>query len=137
MLVLYKGNKPEKATSGSAGYDLLADLDEPVTILPNKQEVIGTGVAMCMVSSAFAMLFVRSSLGRKGICLSNGVGIIDSDYRGEIFACLRNLGDEPYTIQPKDRICQLVFARKSFADLMEQEHLPESPRTGGFGSTGK
>ena len=102
---------PSRATEGSAGADLYACIEEPVTIRPGQLVKIPTGIAIELPSKELAaFLFARSGLGVKhGICLSNGVGVVDSDYRGEICVGLCNVSDKEYTIEPDERIAQLVI----------------------------
>ena len=131
---------PRYATPGAAAMDLCACLDEPVTIPAGERALIPTGIAIALPSKDYvALLFVRSGLGiKKGICLSNGVGVIDSDYRGEIHVGLHNLSAEPYTVQPGERIAQMLIM-PYFAPVIEEvTALTETDRgAGGFGSTGK
>ena len=131
---------PSRATAGSAGLDLRACLDEPLTIAPRQLARIPTGVAIALPGPEYAaLIFARSGLGVKhGISLSNGVGVIDSDYRGEIQVGLTNLSDTPYTIQPGDRIAQLVVTPVVVPAVEIVEELEDTGRgTGGFGSTGR
>ena len=131
---------PSRATAGSAGLDLRACLDEPLTIAPRQLARIPTGVAIALPGPEYAaLIFARSGLGVKhGISLSNGVGVIDSDYRGEIMVGLTNLSEEPYTIHPGDRIAQLVVTPVVLPQLELMAELDETDRgTGGFGSTGQ
>ena len=131
---------PRRATPGSAGLDLHACVDTPVTINPQKLVMVPTGLSMSLPHSGYgAFLFARSGLGIKhGICLSNGVGVIDSDYRGEICVGLCNVSDTPYTIEPGERIAQLVVLPVAILESEQVETLDETQRgTGGFGSTGK
>ena len=131
---------PFYATPGSAAMDLCACVDEPVEIAPRALVSIHTGIAIALPSPAYvALVFARSGLGiRHGISLSNGVGVIDSDYRGEIRVGLTNLSDVPYTVQPGDRIAQLMVTPVVRPALVQVEELDETQRgTGGFGSTGK
>ena len=130
---------PYYATPGSAAMDLHACLDEPLTIAPRALVSIPTGVAIALPSADYvALVFARSGLGIKhGITLSNGVGVIDSDYRGEIRVGLTNLSDTPYTVQPGDRVAQLAVMPVVRAQLVQAEDLDETARgAGGFGSTG-
>ena len=127
------------ASDGAAAMDLHACLDEPVTIAPGELVSLPTGIAIALPSAGYAALvFARSGLGVKhGIALSNGVGVIDSDYRGEIKVGLTNLSRVPYTISPGDRIAQLAVVPVVQARLMPVEDLDETGRgSGGFGSTG-
>ena len=118
---------PARATEGSAGIDLAACTDEPVTIAPRALVRIPTGVAIALPSPDYvALVFARSGLGiRHGISLSNGVGVIDSDYRGEIQVGLTNLSDTPYTVMPGDRIAQLVVAPVARPEPFEDNQMEE------------
>ena len=131
---------PTRATEGSAGLDLRACLEEPVTIAPRQLVTIPTGVAMALPGQEYVgLIFARSGLGVKhGVSLSNGVGVIDSDYRGELMVGLTNLSDVPYTIQPGDRIAQLVVTPVALPQVEIVTELDDTGRgTGGFGSTGQ
>ena len=131
---------PSYATPGSAGMDLRACMDAPLTLRPGERVAVPTGFAIALPSPDYAAyIFARSGLGIKhGITLPNCVGVIDSDYRGEILVALTNLSDADYTIQPGDRVAQLVISPVIRADLHVVEDLGETDRgTGGFGSTGK
>jgi dUTP pyrophosphatase len=131
---------PQRATPGSAGMDLTACLEQPVTLQPGVRAMIPTGLAMAIPTPEWVgLVYARSGLAvRYGITLSNCVGVIDSDYRGEIRVGLCNLGQEPYTIQPGDRIAQLVIAPVLLPPVEQADELDDTLRgTGGFGSTGK
>ncbi len=131
---------PCRATDGSAGMDLYACLDAPLTLAPGQLAIVPTGIAIELPdSSCAAFLYARSGLGVKhGICLSNGVGVIDSDYRGEVCAGLCNVSDKPYTIEPGERVCQMVIAPVLLPEITEVDELSDTNRgEGGFGSTGK
>ena len=131
---------PKRATTGSAGMDLHACIDEPITLAPGQLAIVPTGIAIALPdNTCAAFLYARSGLGVKhGICLSNGVGVIDSDYRGEICAGLCNVSDKPYTIEPDERVCQMVIAPVLTPDVIEVDELDDTDRgEGGFGSTGK
>lgn len=131
---------PKRATPGSAGMDLYACIDAPVTIEPQGLVMIPTGLAMELPGSGYgAFLFARSGLGVKhGICLSNGVGVVDSDYRGEVCVGLCNVSAAPYTIEPGERIAQMVILPVALFGSEEVPSLGQTQRgTGGFGSTGK
>lgn len=131
---------PTRGTAGSAGLDLYACIEKSVTISPGELKLITTGIAIELPdSSCAAFIYARSGLGVKhGICLSNGVGVIDSDYRGELCVGLCNVSDKPYTVMPDERIAQLVISPVIIPELVEAEDLGETERgTGGFGSTGK
>ena len=131
---------PSRATEGSAGMDLCACIEEDRIIAPRQLVKIPTGIAIALPGPEYvALVYARSGLGiRHGVSLSNGVGVIDSDYRGEIMVGLTNLSDKPYTIHPGDRIAQLVVAPVVLPELERVEALDETGRgTGGFGSTGQ
>lgn len=131
---------PKRATAGSAGFDLFVCTQEPITIKPGQLIKLPTGIAIAIESEEYAaFIFARSGLGIKhGITLSNGVGVVDSDYRGEIQIGLCNIGEEPYTVQPFDRIAQMIFMPVCAACLVQRQELPETKRgTGGLGSSGK
>ena len=122
---------PKNATPGSAGYDLCADLEGPVVIPPRSTVKVPTGLA--------GFVFARSGLGiNHGIVPANCVGVIDSDYRGEVLVGLYNHTDQPFTVQPGDRIAQLVLLPVETPPVEECETLPDTQRgAGGFGSTGR
>lgn len=131
---------PQFATPGSAAMDLRACLDGPVTLQAGTRAVIPTGLAMALPSADYvALVFARSGLGiKKGVCLSNGVGVIDSDYRGEIAVGLVNLSGEDYTVQPGDRIAQLMVVPVVQPTVTLADELDETDRgSGGLGSTGR
>jgi len=131
---------PFYASNGAAGMDLPACIDEPVTIKPHERKIIPTGIAIALPSNEYVgLVYVRSCLGfKKGVTLSNSVGVIDSDYRGQIFVSLNNLSDEEYTINIGERIAQLIVTPVCIADINVVDELPETERgDGGFGSTGK
>lgn len=131
---------PSRGTQGAAGMDMYACIEENITVNPGELKIIPTGIAVALPSSDYAVfLYARSGLGVKhGICLANGVGVIDSDYRGEICAGICNVSDKPYTIEPQERICQMVVAPVVMAELKEVADLDETDRGDGkFGSTGK
>lgn len=130
---------PHRATEGSAGLDLCACIDEPLTLGGGETALIPTGLAIALPSTQYgAFIFARSGLSIKhGIGLLNAVGVIDSDYRGEIKVGVINQVKEPYTIQPGERIAQLVVMPVSTMPVEEAESLDETERgSGGFGSTG-
>ena len=131
---------PFYASAGAAGMDLCACVDEAVTIAPRQIVSLPTGIAIALPSADYvALVFARSGLGIKhGIALANGVGVIDSDYRGEIRVGLVNQSDAPYTIQPGDRVAQLAVVPVVQAQIIPCADLDETERgAGGFGSTGK
>lgn len=130
----------ERATKGSAGMDLHACIDAPVTITPGEIKIIPTGLAIALENENFvAYIYARSGLAIKhGITLANCVGVVDSDYRGEVCVGLTNISKTAYTITPDERIAQLVIAPVCICDVLEVESLDDTERgEGGFGSTGK
>ncbi len=130
---------PAYATDGSAAVDLRAALDAPVEIAPGGRAMIPTGVAIAPETrDVVAIVAARSGLAvKKGICLSNGIGVIDADYRGEICVGLLNTSAEAFTVTPGDRIAQLMFLPVLAANFLPVEELDETARgAGGFGSTG-
>lgn len=131
---------PFYATPGSAGIDLTANIDKPIIINPGCRVMIPTGIAVGLPSRHLAtFIFSRSGLGGKhGICMANGVGVIDSDYTGEIICPMQNNSNEDYEINPGDRIGQAVFMPVAIANFQFVDELDETGRgDGGFGSTGK
>jgi len=138
---LTRGAKtPEYATNGSAAVDLRAMIEESYTIAPGERHSFPTGLAISPeTKGVVAIIAARSGLGIKhGINLSNGIGVIDSDYRGEISVGLFNSSDKEYTVEPGDRIAQLMFVPVFCAKFVECEELDSTERgAGGFGSTGK
>ncbi len=131
---------PRRATAGSAGMDLYACIPGAVTLAPGQLTVVPTGIAIELPdSTCAAFLYARSGLGVKhGVCLSNGVGVIDSDYRGEICVGLCNVSDKPYVIEPGERVAQMVVAPVLTPEIVEADELGDTDRgEGGFGSTGK
>ena len=130
---------PYYATPGSAAMDLHACLDGPVVIPAGERRVIPTGLAIALPSADYvALVFARSGLGIKhGVAPANCVGVIDSDYRGEILVGLQNSGGSEFTIQPGDRIAQLMVVPVVQPRLRLVDELDETDRgAGGFGSTG-
>lgn len=131
---------PVRATDGSAGMDLHAWLEQPLTVQPGERVRIPTGIAIGLPSpETVALVFARSGLAIKhGLTLSNCVGVIDSDYTGEIQVGMINQGDVAYTVQPGERIAQLVIMPVLLPRLVETDTLDETVRgAGGFGSTGR
>ena len=131
---------PAYATPGSAAADLCAVLDEPYVLQPGQRALLPTGLAIQLPGPQYvALVFARSSLGaKKGVALSNGVGVIYSDYRGEIQVGLANLSTESYTIQPGERVAQLMVVPVAQAAFEQAAELDDTQRgTGGFGSTGR
>lgn len=129
---------PQYQTAGSAGMDLHARLDTPMTLGPLERAVVPTGIAIALPEGYEAQIRARSGLSSKyGITMVNGVGTIDSDYRGEVGALVINLSNEAFVIEPNMRIAQMVIARYSQADWQVVPSLDETERgAGGFGSTG-
>ncbi len=131
---------PEYATEGSAGLDLRACIDQPLEILPQTTHLIPTGLAIYIENPGFAaMILPRSGLGHKhGIVLGNLVGLIDSDYQGELKVSCWNRGHEHFTVNPGERLAQLVFLPVVRVDFEVVENFIESLRgEGGFGSSGR
>ena len=127
---------PKYATIGSAGMDLYAN--ESVTLQPFKPTIVKTGISIAVPQGYEAQVRCRSSVARLGLIVANGIGTIDSDYRGEIGVILTNINETPFPIAKGDRIAQLVIAKYERAEWQEVETLSETERgDGGFGSTGK
>jgi len=131
---------PAYATPGSAGLDLRACLDAPITLEPNGWQLVGTGIAIHLADPGYAALILpRSGLGHKhGIVLGNLVGLIDSDYQGELKVSAWNRSDVPFVLQPMERLAQLVIVPVVQAKFNVVSEFPPSERgEGGYGSTGK
>ena len=131
---------PVRATAQSAGYDLHAYLEQDVVLQPGEIRKIPTGIAAAPSrKDVMLCIFPRSGLASKfGISLANAVGVVDSDYRGELKVPMVNLGAEAYTIQPGERVAQLCIAPVYTAAFVPAEELGDTQRgVGGFGSTGK
>lgn len=130
---------PAYATQSSSGLDLKAVLAEAVTLGPLERKIVGTGLKIALPEGYEAQVRPRSGLAAKhGITVLNAPGTIDADYRGEIGVILVNLSNEPFTIQPGERIAQLVVAQYSQVEWSPVESLDSTQRgEGGFGSTGK
>lgn len=131
---------PTRGTSDSAGLDLYACLDNDVIINPSEIKKIPCGIAVEVPSRDYTVfVFSRSGLGvNHGITLANGVGVVDSDYRGEIFVGLCNVSNKPYTIRHHDRIAQMIVMETKYFPLVECMELSQTNRgNDGFGSTGK
>ena len=138
--LLREGAKlPTYGTEFSAGADLYACLESPVTIAPGETKPIPTGLAMEIPVGCAGLVFARSSLGTKrGLAPANKVGVIDSDYRGEIMVMLHNHGAVAQTVEPAERVAQLVITPVLTPGFAAVEELTDTTRgTGGFGSTGK
>ena len=130
---------PTRGSAYAAGYDLYACLDKSVTIAPHETAKVGTGLSLAVPEGYFGAVFARSGLAsREGIRPANCVGVCDSDYRGEYIVALHNDSEKPYTVQPGDRIAQLVILPYLPVIFEETEELPATERgAGGFGSTGR
>ena len=133
-------NLPTYATPGSAGLDLRACLDAPLTLAPNAWQLVPTGLAIHLADPGYAaMILPRSGLGHKhGIVLGNLVGLIDSDYQGQLMVSAWNRSSTEFTIEPMERIAQLVIVPVVQAQFNIVSEFPASQRgEGGYGSTGK
>ena len=131
---------PTHATPGSAGMDLRACIDAPLTLAPGQAELVPTGIAIHLDDPGLAaMLLPRSGLGHKhGVVLGNLVGLIDSDYQGQLMVSAWNRGSAPYVIQPGERIAQMVIVPVVQAECVVVEDFAASERgAGGFGSSGR
>ncbi len=137
-IITKSGQLPAYETDGSAGMDLRAYLEEPVTLAPMERALIPTGLYLAVPQGYEAQVRARSGLAVKhGIGLVNGIGTIDSDYRGEVKVALINWGSEPFTIENGDRIAHLVIAAYERVTWEETDSLDETERgAGGFGHTG-
>jgi dUTP pyrophosphatase len=130
---------PERGSEYAAGYDLFADVAEEVKIAPHETKMIGTGVAMEIPTGYFGGIFARSGLSAKeGLRPANCVGVVDSDYRGEVKVALHNDGEVERVITPAEKIAQLVVVPFLSVEFSEVSELSDTDRgEGGFGSTGK
>jgi dUTP pyrophosphatase len=131
---------PQYGTPGAAGLDLRACLDKPLTLNPGDSQLVPSGIAIHLGDPGYAAIVLpRSGLGAKnGIVLGNLVGLIDSDYQGQVFISLWNRGQAAFTIQPMDRIAQLVVVPVQQVEFnLVDEFTASSRGAGGFGSTGK
>ena len=133
------GKYPAFETEGAAGMDISAFLDVPVTIDPWKRYLVPTGLFMAIDRGFEVQIRARSGLAvHHGICLANGVGTIDSDYRGEVKVALINLSDEPFTVCNGDRIAQMVVSKLENIEIEPADVLSDTERgSGGFGHTDK
>jgi dUTP pyrophosphatase len=135
-----RGRLPHYATAGAAGLDLRACIAAPLLLEPGESQLVSSGLAIHVADPGYAAVVLpRSGLGAKnGIVLGNLVGLIDSDYQGPLMISLWNRGREPFTVQPLDRIAQLVVVPVAQVELQVVEEFAASARgAGGFGSTGK
>ena len=132
-----KAKVPTYGTEYSAGADLYALLDSSLEIKPGETKMISTGLAMVIPTGYVGLIYARSSLGtKKGLAPANKVGVIDSDYRGEVKVCLYNHSEKTQTIDPYERIAQIVFTPYLQVEFNEVNELDETIRgEGGFGST--
>jgi dUTP pyrophosphatase len=130
---------PTYGTAQAAGADLYAVMDTPVTINPDETQFIHTGIAIEIPEGLVGLVYARSGLAcKKGIAPANKVGVIDSDYRGEIMVALHNHSNEPVIIEANERIAQLVLTPFITAEFAEVDELDDTDRgNGGFGSTGR
>lgn len=130
---------PRYMSAGAAGLDLCAAIDQPIVLAPGASAAVGTGLAMAIPSGFEGQVRPRSGLAKNHqVTVVNAPGTIDSDFRGHCMVLLINLGREPFTISPTDRIAQLVIAPVVQAELVEVEALDDTERGGGgFGSTGR
>ncbi len=135
-----RGRLPRYATSGAAGLDLHACIDQAITLVPGQTELVPTGIAIHLGDPGLAAVILpRSGLGHKhGIVLGNLVGLIDSDYQGQIFVSTWNRGSTPFVLNPMERLAQLVVVPVVQVELNVVDEFEHSSRgAGGFGSTGK
>lgn len=136
----YIGNyeKPKKQTVGSTGIDLFNNTDKDITINPGEYAIISTGFYVEIPEGYVGLLFARGSLGYKyGCTLINSVGVIDSDYRGEVMARITNISQESHTIKAGERCAQLVIVPIPDTEYIEEELNDTERGTNGFGSTGR
>lgn len=131
---------PEYKTDGSAGMDLKAAIAEEIILSPGERKLIPSGIAISLSDkNTVALIYARSGLASKfGICLANSVGVVDSDYRGEIFCPLINLSDKEFVLKPLERMAQLIIAPIHKMDIEIVDELDSTKRgSGGFGHTGR
>lgn len=134
-----KHNLPAYATEYSAGMDLKADIDEPIVLKPFERVFFPTGLYIALPKGYEAQIRSRSGLGCKyGVIVAQGIGTVDSDYRGEIKVCLVNISNENFVVNPGERIAQMVVAKHETVEWDEASELDATVRgEGGFGHTGK
>lgn len=137
-IISKSGNVPSYETAGSAGADLRAYIDDPITLMPGERCLVPTGLFVELPEGIEAQIRARSGLAIKhGIGLVNGIGTVDSDYRGEWNIPLINWGNQPYTIKNGDRIAQVVFASYVRGEFIKVDEIDKTSRgEGGFGHTG-
>ena len=128
---------PERKTKGSVGFDIAACLDDDITISPGETQMVGSGLAIALKPGYAAFLYARSGLGiKKGVIPANCVGVIDSDYRGEVIVGLKNTSNTEFLVKDGDRIAQMVIAKCQLPEIILCDDLDETTRgAGGFGST--
>ena len=132
------GKLPVYGTKDSAGCDLYANIENPITLMPLERVLVPTGVYLEIPEGYEGQVRPRSGLAlKKGLTVLNSPGTIDSDYRGEVGVVIVNLSNYIQTIEPETRIAQIVFAEYSKVDFIRAENLDDSKRIGGFGSTGE
>ena len=138
LKIMTDGQMPSYQTSGSCGIDLYCSNDEDIIIEPGEMKKINTGLKLEIPQGFFGAVYPRSSTGvKKHLMLANTVGVIDSDYRGEIMIFMYNYGKSPQSIKKGDRIAQLVIQPYEKCELIKVDNLEETDRgEGGFGSTG-
>lgn len=129
---------PAYETAGAAAMDLCAFIPKEIELAPMGRALVATGLAIELPAGYAALIMARSGLATKfGLCMANGAGLIDSDYRGELLCSMVNLGDAPFTITNGDRIAQLMIIPVQQVELCETQSLGDTTRgSGGFGSTG-
>lgn len=131
------GMLPTLGSNGAAAFDAYARIDERIKVLPGETVKIPLGFALEIPSYLVGLLFARSGKGCAGLRPGNCVGVIDSDYRGEVAVCLHNDSNEWHTVEPGEKVCQLLFIDRPQISLRITDQLSETPRgNGGFGSTG-
>lgn len=130
---------PTRGDAEAAGIDLYACIDTPITILPGHTEMIPSGIACEFPQGYFGLMFPRSSVGvKRHLTLANVAGVIDNSFRGEIIMAFKNDGDKYQTIEPGERLAQMILLPYVTYNIVETDELSETERgTGGFGSTGK
>ena len=129
---------PERKTAGSVGFDVSACLEQDVTIMPGETHMVGSGLVIALEQGYAAFLYARSGLGiKQGIVPANCVGVVDSDYRGEVIVGLKNMSNVPFNVKHGDRIAQMVISKCELPEIVLCDYLDETKRgDGGFGSTG-
>ena len=130
---------PERKTGGSVGYDISACIENEITILPGETYMTGSGLVIALEPGYAAFIYARSGLGiNNGIVPANCVGVIDSDYRGEVIVGLKNTSDKMFTVKNGDRIAQMIITKCELPEVLPCENLDDTVRgAGGFGSTGE